>query len=115
MYSLVHAKENIVEALSKENLTLSDSALVPLKKLVFSNLENIDSSEEKFLQDEYIASLLVAHKARMSSGKAVDPEKINANDIRTAMIILGRVLARSDTKVISEATKAIILTMCPYC
>lgn len=115
MYSLVQAKENLIEALSKENLTLSNNALIPLSNLIFSSLDNIDSSEEKSLQDEYITSLLAAHKARVFSGKSADPRKINANDIRTAMIILGRVLARSDTKIVSKETKVIILTMCPYC
>ncbi len=101
--------------LSDRDLSLAKNALRPLMALAVSEITSLNTSEESFLKDQYLEGLIAAHEARVSNIKSADPKKVNQQDIRMAMVILGRVIASIDDSVISAETKTKIMAICPYC
>ncbi len=115
MEDIKNQQQLLETVLSNKDLSLARNALRPLLNLAVSEITTLNSSEERFLKDQYLEGLIAAHEARVSNLKSADPKKINQQDIRMAMVILGRVIASIDDSVISAETKTKIMAICPYC
>jgi hypothetical protein len=106
-------RNELLADLAKRKLEVTTDAMKPLQRIDFRKLVKIYDHEEHFLRTQFLSSLVTAHKTRLrtSNGTA----KINAHDVRTAMLMLGTAVASASEQTFSKRNKSIIKEVCPYC
>src|SRR6266536_1917042 len=80
-------RQDLVTQLATRGLTISDGALKPLQRVDFQQLVSIHDHEEQFLRTKFLESLERAYQARLKEERG--SHKITAQDVRTAMLMLG--------------------------
>jgi hypothetical protein len=99
--------------LAVRGLSVTVGAWRPLERLSWQTLQSIHDHEEAFLRDELIESIVTANRTRRQSGKGT--AHVNAHDVTTAMLMLGRAVTRAPETSIAAPNKARIQQVCPYC
>jgi hypothetical protein len=107
------AKLDLSAALAKRGLTVSGDALKPLERIDFGKLVKIHDHEEYFLRDVFEESLVSANKTRVKEEGG--PSNVTAQDVRTAMLMLGAAAANAPTEKLSSSNKSLIKDVCPFC
>lgn len=108
-----NTSRDLVQELGRHKLQMTSTAMAPLRKINFSRLVRVYDHEEAFLRQMFMESLLEAHRARIrDSGKK---GKINAQDVRAAMLMLGAKVSAANEAQFSSASKSIVRDVCPYC
>lgn len=106
--------EKMVKALADQaGLSVSDRAMLPLKRLSFDALVDIYDHEEAFLKEVFESSLIEAHEARVQGER--DDGQITIEDVRTALLMLGAATANTDERTFSSRSKTRVKSICPYC
>ena len=99
--------------LDGRGLGVTAGAWRPLQRLSWATLQDIHDHEEAFLRDELVESIVTANRTRRQSGKGT--AQVNAHDVTTAMLMLGRAVTRASEASIAAPNKARIQQVCPYC
>ncbi len=107
------AKTSVADELKRRRLEMTPKAMAPLRAIDFARLVGIYDHEERFLREVFISSLVDAHRARTRGGTGT--KKINAQDVQTAMLMLGSAVSAADEQTFSRAHKSIVREICPYC
>jgi hypothetical protein len=100
-----------VSELARGGLAMTPTAVAPLQRIDFTKLVDIHDHEERFLKDVFISSLKAAQRARVPSGRGM----ITAQDVRTAMLMLGAAVSEAAPKKFRDKNKSVIRDICPYC
>lgn len=111
--SLESTQNQVLADLAKRKLEVTADALKPLRRIDFTKLVNIYDHEEHFLRTVFVSSLVTAHKARLQASSGT--QKVNAHDVRTAMLMLGSAVANASEQAFSQKNKSVIKDVCPYC
>ena len=106
-------RKYLEQELRKVGLEAAPEAWEPLRRIDFNKLVDILDHEENFLRSEFLKNLEEANHARVTDEQAAKP--INANDVRTALLLLGKAVRVANTTTIADANKALIKNICPYC
>lgn len=106
-------RNDVLADLAGHQLETTTDALNPLRRIDWKKLVTIHDHEEHFLRTVFVSSLTSVYQARVASGAGT--AKINQDDVRTAMLMLGSAVANAAEKVFSAKNKSIIKTVCPYC
>jgi hypothetical protein len=106
-------RQYLEQELRKVGLEVTPEAWEPLRGIDFNKLVDILDHEEKFLRSEFLKNLQEANHARVTDDRGAQP--INANDVRTALLLLGKAVRVANTTTIAAANKALIENICPYC
>lgn len=104
---------DIASAIERSNFRLAPGALDPLRRIDFARLVAIHDHEEHFLRTTFIDTLLALRRARVSIG--VGDNKITADDVQTAILMLGTAAARQAEATLSKETRGLIKDACPFC
>jgi hypothetical protein len=102
------AERDLVAELNRRGLTMSSTAMDPLRAVDFKALARLPSHEERFLRDQFVSSLLAAHHASGS-------REITSDDMLAAMSMLVRAVESADPQLFSPASRQILYDACPYC
>lgn len=104
---------DIADAIDESDLELAPGAMQPLRQIDFAKLVAIHDHEEHFLRTTFINTLFTLSRARLSVGTG--PAKITADDVKTAIMMLGTAAARQPDPVLSKETRSILKEACPFC
>jgi hypothetical protein len=94
-------------------MTMSPGAARPLSRIDFQQLMSIHDHEEQFLRRVFIDSLVRAHAARTAG--LPGSHDVEAEDVRTAMLMLGSAAEAASQDAFSKQSTSIIRSICPYC
>jgi hypothetical protein len=111
--SLERTQDEVLSDLAKHGLEVTENALEPLRRIDFTKLVHIYDHEEHFLRTVFVSSLVTAHKVRLEADNGT--QKVNAHDVRTAMLMLGSAVANASEQTFSSQNKSVIKAVCPYC
>ncbi|PYT01403.1 MAG: hypothetical protein DMF63_00710 [Acidobacteria bacterium] len=111
LYDGIH--DDVVRAIGVAGFTLAPNAMKPLSRIDFAKLVNIHDHEEYFLRRTFIDTLIALRKARASTSG--DVGKVTADDVETALRMLGTAAARQAEQTLSGETKSLIKDACPFC
>jgi hypothetical protein len=103
----------LLSELRGQGYSVSEEALKPLEGIDFKQLVGVLDHEEHFLRTVFINNLVGLRRAQPLT--AVAPNTITAQDVETALRMLGTAAARQDESTLSAATKEQIKNACPYC
>ena len=106
-------KADLMTQLAGRGLDISHDALKPLQRIDFQKLVGIHDHEEFFLRRKFVESLENAYHARLTEDGG--PQRITAQDVRTAMLMLGAAAASAPEAQLSHVNKSVIKDVCPYC
>jgi hypothetical protein len=106
-------RQDLMTQLASRGVTISDDALKPLRRIDFQKLVSIHDHEEYFLRTKFVESLESAYQARFKEEGG--PQKVTAQDVRTAMLMLGAAAASAPEAQLSSVNKSVIKDVCPYC
>lgn len=107
------ARSTIVSELQQVGWQVSPEALKPLGRIDFAKLVGIYDHEERFLEETFISTLLTVRGARAST--AQDEGMVTADDLETALRMLGVAAARQSRATLSDDSKAKIKDACGFC
>lgn len=113
MKSYTGVQKEVASAIKQNGFKLARDAMEPLSRIDFSKLVLIHDHEEHFLQTAFIDSLITLRRARVST--KTDLGKITADDVETALRMLGIAAARQAEQTLSKETKGSIKDACPFC
>ena len=99
--------------LKNQGMSISKSAFEPLKLVDFGRLVDVHDHEEAYLRDHFVRGLRIASTARVRRGQG--SAKIRAEDVVSAMLILGAVVEETPETNISSINKTVIKDVCPLC
>lgn len=108
----VHRKQ-LVADLAVRGLDVTPDAWRPLERISWEKLVAIHDHEEAFLRDVLVESISTANQTRALTGRGTT--KVNAQDVTTAMLMLGSAVRSAPESSIAYGNKAIIRNVCPYC
>jgi hypothetical protein len=103
----------IEEQLQQAGWKVAPKAKEPLRRIDFAKLVEIHDHEEHFLEQTFINSLLAMRSARASTYE--DQGIVTAQDVETALRMLGVAAARQPAVALSDNSKAIIKEACGFC
>jgi hypothetical protein len=106
------AEQDISQELNSRGLTVSPNAMAPLSRIDFGQLMSIHDHEEQFLRRVFLDSLVRAQAARAQGSGATE---VDADDVRTAMLMLGAAAIAAPEPQFSKQSMSIIQSVCPYC
>ena len=101
----------ITVALEQKGMVMTSTAMRPLRSVPFERLHEILDHEEAFLRQRFVEAIVDAHTVRTKESGGTD--RVNAQDVRTAMLMLGRAVAEAPSE--AFASKSVIKDICPYC
>lgn len=113
MKSYEAARERIVAELKQGGWKVAKGAMNPLLSIDFTKLVAVHDHEEQFLERTFIDTLLALRRARVSTRD--DQGKITAEDVETALRMLGTAVARQADQTLSKASKSAIKDACGFC
>lgn len=113
MITLRQSMSEISRFLRQRGVGITRTAMDPLRRLDFAALVEIYDHEERFLRETFLKNLIRAHEARVKGTQR--PRKVNVQDIRSAMLMLGTAVSAASENEFSEANKKKIQEICPYC
>ncbi len=102
--------KDLAGAIKRSGLTLAPDALKPLRRIDFAKLVTIHDHEEHFLQTAFVNTLTTLRDARSVAG-----DKITADDVETAILMLGTAAARQAEATLSKKTRGLIKDACGFC
>lgn len=102
----------LLSELRGQGYSVSQEAIKPLEGIDFKKLEDILDHEEFFLRTVFINSLIGLRRAQPLTAA---PSTITAEDVETALRMLGLAAARQSNQTLSTTTKEQIRNACPYC
>lgn len=106
-------QRDLMAEIARHGLAIAPDALKPLQKIDFQKLVHIHDHEEHFLRTVFADSLVRANRTRRDA-ESSQPE-ITAQDVRTAMLMLGTAVTAAAEAQFSSVNKSIIQSVCPYC
>jgi hypothetical protein len=106
-------RKTLLSKLRSKGFSVSSDAMMPLQRIDFAKLVAIHDHEEHFLLTVLIDTLIGLRRGRRST--KADANKITADDIETALRMLGTAAARQAEATLSTATKEQIKNACPWC
>jgi hypothetical protein len=106
-------QKDVASAIERSEFKLASDAMEPLRRIDFAKLVAIHDHEEYFLRTTFIDTLLGLRRARVST--EVDVDTITADDVETALLMLGTAAARQSEQTLSTETKSLIKDACPFC
>jgi hypothetical protein len=106
-------RKGLMTELARRGLKIAEDALKPLQRIDFAQLVQIHDHEEHFLRMTFLESLENAYRARLEEERG--PKRIIAQDVRTAMLMLGAAAANAPEAKFSGVNKTVIKDLCPYC
>lgn len=112
--SFQDTESDLVVELGAQGLEMTPKAMGPLRDVDFSRLVGIYDHEERFLHEVFVSSLLEARQARLATEER-STDKINAHDVRAAMLMLGHAVSEAHEQTFSQANKSVIQEICPFC
>jgi hypothetical protein len=92
---------------------VAPEARKPLQRIDFAKLVEIHDHEEHFLEQTFIKTLIGMRQERASS--AEDFGMITADDVETALRMLGIAAARQSEATLSANSRAVIKDACGFC
>jgi hypothetical protein len=113
MKTYTEARKGIAAELRQAGWKIAKDAMDPLQRINFAKLVAILDHEERFLEQTFINTLLVVRRARVST--QADQGKITADDVETALLMLGTAVARQGDQTLSKAARKAIVDSCGFC
>jgi len=107
------ARESVTAELQAKGWKIAKNAMDPIRRIDFSKLVHIHDHEERFLERTFINTLLALREARVSTN--ADQGKITADDVETALRMLGTAIARQSNQTLSKITRQAIMDSCGFC
>lgn len=113
MISFTDSRKRLVGELRKKGWKIAKDAMDPLQRIDFSKLVKIYDHEEYFLEETFIRILLalLSSRAPPISGD----EKVSAEDVETALLMLGTAIPRQRDETLSKESKSVIIDSCGFC
>jgi hypothetical protein len=107
------ARNDLLAELRKRGFSISQDAMKPLQRINFTKLVAIHDHEEHFLFTVLVDSLAALLRARGAAGAAAN--KITAEDVESALLMVGAAAARQPEQTLSKVTRGVIKDACPWC
>jgi hypothetical protein len=106
-------ENEVTSAISQAGFTLAPGAMKPIGQIDFAKLVAIHDHEEHFLRTTFIKTLIGLRQGRTST--PFDAGQITADDVETALLMLGTASARQGEQTLSKQTKSSIRDACGFC
>lgn len=106
-------RSGITAELREAGWRVARDAMDPLKRIDFSKLVDILDHEERFLERAFMSALIGLRTARVSTPS--DRGKITAEDVETALRMLGTAVALQAKETLTEDSKRLIIDSCGFC
>ena len=113
MRTFEQARTDLTNRLRQVGLNLAPEALAPLRQIDFAKLVEIHDHEEHFLEETFFQSLVTLPQARTSP--RADRSTVTADDVETALRMLGVAAARQPEHTLTSASKGVIIDACGFC
>lgn len=113
MKTYAEARKSMAAELRQAGWKIAKDAMDPLQRIDFTKLVSILDHEERFLEQTFVRTLLALRGARASTKS--DQGKITAEDVETALRMLGTAAPRQAEETLSTASKGIIKDACGFC
>jgi hypothetical protein len=113
MKTYTEARKSIVAKLRAAGWKIAKDAMDPIQRIDFAKLVAIHDHEERFLERTFINTLLALRGARVST--KADQGKITADDVETALRMLGTAVARQGDQTLSKAARKAVVDSCGFC
>ena len=108
-----NARTQILADLKAHGIGVAKDAMDPLKRIDFAQLVTIVDHEERFLRTVFVQSLVGLSSGKLAANAGTP--RVNANDVKDALMMLGTAAARAAEQTLSTSTKETIKNACPYC
>jgi hypothetical protein len=113
MRSFKQARKELSGELRRRGFSVAKDAVGPLGRIDFNELVAIHDHEEYFLFTLLVEILVGLHRGRPSVRAGAN--RITADDVETALRMLGIAATRQAEQTLSTTTKEKIRNACPYC
>jgi hypothetical protein len=113
MRTYAEARKRMAAEMRRAGWKIAKDAMDPLQRINFTKLVTILDHEERFLEQTFVSTLLALRGARASTKS--DQGKITAEDVETALRMLGTAVPRQTEGTLSKASKGIIKDACGFC
>jgi hypothetical protein len=113
MKTHTEARKSMAAELRRAGWKIAKDAMLPIQRIDFTKLVALHDHEERFLEQTLIHTLLALRSARVST--KADQGKITANDVETALRMLGTAVARQNEVTLSKAARKAIADSCGFC
>ena len=113
MRTLEQAQTSLTDRLEQAGFRLAPLALTPLRQIDFAKLVEIHDHEEAYLEETFFQLLVTLPRARTSP--LADRDLISAEDVETALRMLGVAAARQPEHTLTRMSKGVIRDACGFC